>query len=78
MNDKNVYLVRESAWQSIVSDICTFAFMGGLLVLNNYVLGNHPLVAAVLIIFATIAVSGQSNIKRFKNKEELIKHLQND
>ena len=69
------FLIRESAWQSFLADTYTFGLMGLLLYLNNVYLGNHVVVAVLLIIFAIMAAHAHSKTERFENIEELKKYL---
>lgn len=75
---KQIYYVRESAVQSIISDIVSVGFLVGVLTLNYKVWNGDWYVTVFLLFMWLIFISGKANrrIKRFNTDQELISYLQ--
>lgn len=78
MNSKEYIYLRESAWQSFISDLSTFGFLLGSFWVNYTFIGNNGFVSAILLIMLLMFIISKSSMKKhtFKSKEELIKYLE--
>lgn len=74
---KEIIYYRESAVQSIVSDITTFALLGLLFAFNHHYMGDSTVTAFFFfIVFLMITFAkGATRGKRFSDKETLLKHI---
>jgi len=77
---KEYIYFRESLFQSIAADVCTFSLLLVSLWFNYQFIGGSKFVNAVVLIMFLMSVSSKvsSKVKRFTNKEALIKYLQSD
>lgn len=78
MAEKEFLYVNEGFISSVLSDIFTFGCMFVGLFINHYFLDKRWYIDIFFIVFALIGTHAQSKIKKFKNKKDLIKYLQED
>lgn len=81
MKKEKVYIYfRESAIQSIISDIFSFGMLIVFLILNRYLLGDHASIA-ILIFFIWLAtllgksVGGSRKFNKLEDLKEYVKNL---
>jgi hypothetical protein len=76
---KKIIIVRESIWESIVSDFGTFAFIAITVWFNqNYCGGSWFLNGVILVMFIITCCSGAISkmSKKFDSRAKAIKYLQ--
>ncbi len=76
-NQKRIYYVRESAIQSVISDVVSFGFLILVMTLNALYWGGRWYVTIFLLIMWVMFVAGKANnkLKRFHTRSELVDHL---
>jgi hypothetical protein len=77
---KEYVYFRESALQSFLADIGTYAVLVGSFYVNYKFIGNDGFLAGILLVafvLFSIAKAGNKS-KTYTNKEDLIKHLQDE
>ncbi len=76
-NLKRIYYVRESALQSIISDIVSFGFLILVMTLNFTHWGGHWYVTLFLLILWVLFAAGKANrrMKQFYTRSDLVDHL---
>ena len=76
-NEKKIYYVRESALQSIISDVVSFGFLILVMTLNFLYRGGHWYVTIFLLILWVLFAAGKASrkMKQFYTRSDLVDHL---
>ena len=77
--EKKIYIYyRESAFQSIIADFFGSVFLALLFTFNHFYLGDSKIAGFVFFIIFILYMLGKadSKMKKFTDKEKLIKYLQ--
>jgi ABC-type bacteriocin/lantibiotic exporter with double-glycine peptidase domain len=77
MKEKEYIYFRESALQSIIAYLFTFAFLAILFLFNHLVLGDSKVSAFVFFVVFILFTLGKGNSRRetFTDKEALKKYI---
>jgi len=71
-----IILSKENLIQSILMDMGTFTFLGGMFYLNYHYFGNSWFVAFILFIIIIMQLSALKPNRRFYNIDSAIKYLE--
>lgn len=76
-NKNRIYYVRESALQSIISDVVSFGFLILVMTLNVLYWGGRWYVTVFLLVIWVLFATGKASkrMQQFHTRSELVDHL---
>lgn len=71
---------RESAIQSIISDVFVFVMIVGAMAMNHFYLGDNAVWAVLLFFLAMMVITSRGNKRRkdFTSKKALLEYLKGE